>query len=140
MAALSPRTQTLSIGGPLEPGDLPELLERSRALLAASHVELLVCAVGELTADLLSVEALARIALVARRGGCRVVLAGAAPQLRALVGLLGLAEVLPCAGPGDAAAVCLPGATLGVEMLSQAEQGEERVGREEKRELDDPAF
>jgi hypothetical protein len=95
MAVSPPRTVTLSIKGPLAPDDLPGVLERARALLQAPRVELLACSVGELAPDLLSVEALARIALTACRCGCRLELCDATPQLLALLALAGLADVLP---------------------------------------------
>jgi lysylphosphatidylglycerol synthetase-like protein (DUF2156 family) len=45
-------------------------------------------------ADAVTVEALARVVLVARRLGWRVVFVGAAEDLRALVHLMGLEDVL----------------------------------------------
>jgi ABC-type transporter Mla MlaB component len=138
MAAPAPRTQTLSLGGPLQPGELQQLLRRSGELLATTGAELLLCESGELAADMLSVHALARIALLARRRGCRVALVDAAPQLRSLIGFVGLANVLPCATVADRAAIRTRAESLGVETLGQAEQGKDRVGREEEGELDDP--
>jgi hypothetical protein len=90
-----PRTVTLSISGSLEPADVRVLLERGRSLLDAPRVGLLRCEVADLAADLVNLEALARLALDARRRRCRVELADATPQLCALVELLGLADVLP---------------------------------------------
>jgi len=49
-------------------------------------------------ADAVAVDALARLALVARRRGCAVRLCGASEELLALVAFLGLADVL-CEGP-----------------------------------------
>lgn len=95
MAVLPPRTVNLSISGSLAPADVREVLTRGRALLATPRVALLRCEVGDLAADVIGVEALARLALAARRRDCRVELAGATPQLCALVELLGLADVLP---------------------------------------------
>ncbi|HWY89707.1 MAG TPA: hypothetical protein VNY31_03470 [Solirubrobacteraceae bacterium] len=89
-----PRAATLTIGGPLERADLPGLFARTCALLDVEGVELLWCEVAEVSADALALDALARLALVARRRGCRVRLAGASEELRALVGLTGLDEVL----------------------------------------------
>jgi len=45
-------------------------------------------------ADAVAVDALARLALAARRRGCGVCLCGASEELLALIALLGLADVL----------------------------------------------
>ncbi len=50
--------------------------------------------VAGLAADATTVEALARLALAARRGGSQVRLCGASRELVELVELMGLAEVL----------------------------------------------
>lgn len=61
------------------------------------------CDAGALAADALTVDALARLALAARRRGRRVRLSRPSPELAALLSLVGLAEVfglgLAC-GPG----------------------------------------
>jgi hypothetical protein len=46
--------------------------------------------------DAASVEALARLQLLARRSGCRVRLRHACIELRDLLELMGLSEILPC--------------------------------------------
>jgi ABC-type transporter Mla MlaB component len=94
MAASPPRTLTLAIGSPLERGDLPGLYRRTCALLQAGRAEILRCEVAGLVADTVAVDALARLALAARRRGCEVRLCGASAELRSLVDLVGLAEVL----------------------------------------------
>lgn len=54
-----------------------------------------VCAAGALAAaGLAEVDGLARLALAARRAGVRLSVTGAAPQLRALLDLVGLVELL----------------------------------------------
>jgi hypothetical protein len=94
MATSPPRTVTVSIGAPLEHAQLPELFERTCSLLEQEGVELLQCEVAGVEADAVAVDAVARLALAARRRGCRVRLCGASPELRALVAFVGLAEVL----------------------------------------------
>lgn len=94
MAAVPTRSLTLTIGGSLERADLPGLFERTCALLEERDVELLLCEVSDVAADAVAVDALARLALAARRHGCDVRMSGASTQLRALVMFLGLAEVL----------------------------------------------
>jgi hypothetical protein len=53
------------------------------------------CDVEGVKADAVTVDALARLQLVARRHQCQVRLRGASPELRALVAFMGLGEVLP---------------------------------------------
>lgn len=48
--------------------------------------------------DVVTVEALARLRVTARRHGWRLVVSGAGPGLRQLVALLGLADALPESG------------------------------------------
>jgi ABC-type transporter Mla MlaB component len=54
-----------------------------------------VCEVDGVTADLLVVDALARLQLAAQRRGCRVRLSGASDELRQLLSFMGLEDVLP---------------------------------------------
>jgi ABC-type transporter Mla MlaB component len=56
-------------------------------------------AVAGLAADIATVDALARLALVARRSACEVRLRGASPELLGLVELSGLASVLRAEEP-----------------------------------------
>jgi ABC-type transporter Mla MlaB component len=88
------RTVTFSIRGPLERTDLPGLVERTCALLESGSFDVLRCEVAGVTADAVAVDALARLALAARRKGCYVRLSGATDELRALVAFMGLTEVL----------------------------------------------
>jgi ABC-type transporter Mla MlaB component len=94
MAARAPRSASLRIGGPLERADLPGLFERTCALLATGGIEVLRCEVVDVAADAVAVDALARLALAARRADCQLRLCGASAELSALVGFMGLAEVL----------------------------------------------
>ncbi len=55
---------------------------------------MVVCDVTGIPVDPVAVDALARLALGARRRGCRVALRGATAELCELVDLRGLAEVL----------------------------------------------
>jgi ABC-type transporter Mla MlaB component len=98
MPGSAQRSATLVIRAPLEREDLPGLFARTCALLAAQAPELLHVEVGEIAPDAVAVDALARLALAARREGCSVLLRGASPQLLLLVELIGLAETLPSEG------------------------------------------
>lgn len=93
--APAPRSATLRIRGPLERAHLPGLFERTCALLAGGGIDLLLCDVGGVAADAVAVDALARLALAGRRAGAQVRLRGASGELMALVGFIGLSEVLP---------------------------------------------
>jgi ABC-type transporter Mla MlaB component len=94
MAASPPRSVTLTIRGPLLCADLPGLYDRTCALLARVGADVLRCEVAGLDADAVAVDALARLALAARRRGCRVRLIGASPELVQLVDFIGVADVL----------------------------------------------
>jgi ABC-type transporter Mla MlaB component len=93
MAASMPQAITLTIRGPLERADVPELFERACALLEGGSVAVLRCEVAGLAADAVALDALARVALAARRRKCQVRLCGASAELNALLAFLGLAEV-----------------------------------------------
>jgi ABC-type transporter Mla MlaB component len=82
------------ISAPLERAALPALLERTCALLESNPATILRCEVAGVDADVVAVDALARLALAARRHGCRVRLCGASEELLALVAFLGLADLL----------------------------------------------
>ena len=94
MAAPPPRSITLTIGAPLLCADLQGLYERTCALLASVSADVLLCDVAGVAADAVAVDALARLALAARRRGCDVRLRGASPELLALVDFVGVADVL----------------------------------------------
>jgi ABC-type transporter Mla MlaB component len=94
MPGSAQRSANLAIRAPLRREDLPGLFERTCELLAAQAPELLLVEVAEIAPDALAVDALARLALAARRHGCSVLLRGAQPQLLLLVEFIGLAGVL----------------------------------------------
>lgn len=90
----APRTCALTIAAPLARADLPGLFARTCALLGSGGVEQLCCEVSGVAADAVAVDALARLALAARRAGASVRLSGASEELLALVAFVGLADVL----------------------------------------------
>ncbi|MEA2133227.1 MAG: hypothetical protein QOC68_1136 [Solirubrobacteraceae bacterium] len=111
----------LVISGPLTPADAAALCERARSELARSDAEVLVCDVAALThPDAGTVEALARLQLTARRLGRQVRLREPSRELRGLLDLCGLAEVLR------------------VEPGRQPEEREQPLGVEERVEMGDP--
>ena len=86
-----------------------------------------ICDLAGLTdADLATVEALARLQLIARRLGITVEVRGAPGELRELLEFAGLADVVRCSEP------------LAVEAGRQPEQGEELRGVEEEGNPADP--
>jgi ABC-type transporter Mla MlaB component len=94
MAAQQAGTITFEIRGPLGREDLPGLYERVCRLLALSRPVLAFCEVVGVAPNAIALEALARLALVARRRGCAVRLRGASPALLELVAFAGLEDVL----------------------------------------------
>jgi hypothetical protein len=95
MTASVPETISFAIRGPIAPDDLPGLCGRVCALLSESRAEIALCDVGGVEPDAVTVDALARLQLAAGRLGCRVLLRNASDDLRRLVVLMGLSDVLP---------------------------------------------
>jgi ABC-type transporter Mla MlaB component len=122
-----PNVVHLVVGGTINSTDLPALCDRVRAELADGEPGLVVLDVGALAnPDLGTVDVLARAGLAARRGGCELRLADACTELRDLLDLAGLADVVPC-GPDS-----------GLEAEGKAERREEALGVEEEGDPADP--
>lgn len=94
MAASLPGTITFAISGPIAREDLPGLGDRVCRLLERTGASAALCDVTGVDADAVTVEALARLQLAARRHGCRIWLRGASGDLRDLVAFMGLQDVL----------------------------------------------
>ena len=84
-----------AIWGPIARDDLPGLCDRVCTLLTESGGGDLRCDVTGVDADAVTVDALARLQLAARRQGCQVRLRNASSELLELVAFMGLADVLP---------------------------------------------
>jgi ABC-type transporter Mla MlaB component len=84
-----------SIRGPIARDDLAGLCDRVCTLLDAATAAVVVCDVAGVEPDAVTVDALARLQLAARRHGCRVRLRNASGELLELVAFMGLADVLP---------------------------------------------
>ena len=80
----------------------------------------IVCDVSALAPDAGAIDGLARLQLLARRHGRGDPAVQGAPELQELLDLCGLGDV------------------LGVEVVRQTEEREERLGVEEERQLGDP--
>jgi hypothetical protein len=88
--------------------------------MTALRPSTIACDVSGLAPEVLAVETLARLQLFVRRFGLELQLRNASKELQELLAFVGLGDVLR------------------VEACGQAEEGEERLGVEEERELDDP--
>ena len=120
MPSARPTTVVFAVAGPIARADVPAICGDVAALLEATGADVALCDVGGLPADLVAIDALARIQLAARRKGRQVVLRHAADDLRDMLAFVGLAGALR------------------IEPGGQAEQRKQGVGVEEERELDDP--
>jgi ABC-type transporter Mla MlaB component len=122
MAAQAGTTPVFTIRGPLVRSELPGLYVRLRSLLTQSGATVTLCDVDEgVEADLVAIDALARLQLGARRNGRSLRLNNASRDVHRLLELVGLDEA------------------LGLETRREPEQREELLRVEEERELDDPA-
>jgi ABC-type transporter Mla MlaB component len=83
------------IWGPIARDDMSGLCDRVCALLSESDAEEARCDVSGVDVDAVTVDALARLQLAARRSGCRVRLRNASAELLELVDFMGLSDVLP---------------------------------------------
>ena len=94
MAANRAGTVACAIGGPIDRDALPGLYDRFAAMLEDTTAAVALCDVSELVADAVTLDALARLALAARRRGAQIRLVGASESLRALIAFTGLQDVL----------------------------------------------
>ena len=95
MAAPAQPTVALAIRGPITRADLPGLCDRVCALLESSAAGVALCDVRGIDPDAVTVDALARLQLAAKRHACQVRLRGASDELLELLGFMGLRDVLP---------------------------------------------
>ena len=111
----------------LDPGDVATLMEHVMPGAPADGPTIILCDLARLTdADMGTVDALARLALRARRLGCSISLRDPSSELCELLAFAGLGDVLP----RDPAS--------GVEVVGKPEQREEPFGVEEERDPADP--
>jgi hypothetical protein len=101
MGASAPNTVAFAIRGPIARADLPGLCDRVCSLLTAARADVALCDVCDVEPDAVTVDALARLQLAARRNGCRIQLRGASPDLCRLVAFMGLSDVLCTSGRGS---------------------------------------
>ena len=93
MPTPGPHEVALTIRGPITRADLPGLCHRVCGLLGESPPVVVRCDVESVEPGAVTVDALARLQLAARRRGCRVRLSTTSPELCDLVELMGLTHV-----------------------------------------------
>jgi anti-anti-sigma regulatory factor len=121
-------TLTVIVTGPLTRADIRVLSERARIVLETTTAGTITCDVAALVdPDAVVVDALARLALTARRHGRAFRLRNASPALEDLLVWTGLGVVLTACGE------------LRLEPRGQPEEREEPLGVEEEVGPDDPA-
>jgi hypothetical protein len=135
-------------------GPLPEMLVMpsapSRADVESMHDDVRelagcegdpMCDVGDVAEpDADTIDALARLQLLALRVGVRFRFSSACEELRDLLALTGLADVLPCEQPpcDPPRRAASSGSSSSVEPLGQAEQREHALRVEKERDPRDP--
>jgi hypothetical protein len=109
-----------ALGAVVTRADIPVLCADLEGMLRGRSGSVICDVAGVVRPDVVTVEALARLHLLARRRGWRLVVSGAGPALLQLVNLLGLADALSESG-------------------RQPESGEEAGGVEEVVDRHDPS-
>lgn len=94
MGASTPQTAAFAIYGPIRRQDLPGLCDRVCALLHESRPGVAVCDVRGVEPDAVTVDALCRLQVAAKRLGCQVRLRNASERLLELVAFMGLTEIV----------------------------------------------
>ena len=93
MADPAARTLTFALRGALARDELPAFADGIGRRLETAQPTIALVDVAGLDADAVSLEALALLALHARRAGCRIRLHGCSNRLRAMIELAGLGEL-----------------------------------------------
>jgi anti-anti-sigma regulatory factor len=113
----------IALGPTVDRADIAALCRLLAVLLRDRRDAVVHCDVGTITEpDTVTLEALARLQLTARRLGGRIQVCGAQRRLREVIAFTGLGEVLPLAQPSG-----------------QAEEREQPLGVQERVERGDPA-
>ncbi|HYN37113.1 MAG TPA: STAS domain-containing protein [Actinomycetota bacterium] len=121
-----PSTMVLALGGPIARSEVPRLCERVRGLLEGINAEMIICDVTAVVRpDLVTIDALARLLLTARRLGHRVWLRYPGAELQELLAFVGLSGALQVS------------AGLPVEPRGQIEEWEKVRSVEEEADPDD---
>jgi ABC-type transporter Mla MlaB component len=94
MAAPEAQTITFALSAPMARTDLQPLCDCVCRLVERTGADVALCDVSRLDPSAVTVDALARLQLAARRRGCEVRLRRPSNELRKLVDFMGLAGVL----------------------------------------------
>jgi ABC-type transporter Mla MlaB component len=95
MAVPGSNTLAFAITGPITRADLPGLCRRISELLEGSTPEVALCELRGVKPDAVTIDALARLQVAARRHGCQIRLRHASSELLELIAFMGLRDVLP---------------------------------------------
>ena len=95
MATTERQTIVFSVHGPIARSDLQGLCDRVCRLFGETRPAVAICDVRSVEPDAVTIDALARLQLAAKRCGCVVRMRGASPALLELVAFMGLRDVLP---------------------------------------------
>ncbi len=125
--AVVPESVLVTLDGPRAPDDVRKLCDGVSAMLERTAAHRLICDVGRITEpDVVIVDALARLQLIARRMGRDARLQHASTEIAELIVLVGLGDVIRC----------LDGSAL--EAVGQSEEREEPGRVEEEGDAADP--
>jgi ABC-type transporter Mla MlaB component len=94
MSAPAPEVLAFAVRGPITRADLPGLRKRFSAVLSRCSAGVALCDVHGVEPDAVTVDALCRLQLAARRHCCEVRLRHASDELLELVAFMGLTRVL----------------------------------------------
>jgi ABC-type transporter Mla MlaB component len=95
MAPPAPSTIVFAIEGPIARADLPGLCDRVCGLLERDRPEVAYCDVSGIVPDAVTVDALARLQVAARRHRCQVRLRNVSNELLELIAFMGLTDICP---------------------------------------------
>jgi STAS domain len=119
----------LAMNDGIDRADIPGLCERARLMLVDDAADQLVCDVAAIVVpDAVTVDALARLQLTARRLGRRASVEHASAELCGLLAFMGLSDVLPLSERSR------------LEAGRETEEREQRSRIEEERDPADPAI
>jgi anti-anti-sigma regulatory factor len=122
------RSIVVAVGSQIAPPDLATLCAGVRARLERSGADVVVIDLGAVRdPDAVTVDAMARLALTARRLGCEVELRDSPRELTDLLAFTGLGDVVADLGRRS------------VEVQGQSEERKDALDVEEEAELDDPS-
>ena len=95
MGVFGDQTVSFAIHGPISRDDLPGLCDRVCTFLGGRADTVVLCHVEGVEPDAVTVDALARLQLAARRQRCEIRLCNCSDELCQLVAFMGLSQVFP---------------------------------------------